>query len=92
MAGNLSIDLAVPFPSRSEAEIAHGSLSVDTEPKRGGGNKTMEVKDTVLNVHFEAPEARILRVSVNSFFEHLSLVVKTMEQFGPPRNRDGPVL
>lgn len=33
---------------------------------------------------WSADEARILRVSVNSFLDHLSLVMETMEMFGPP--------
>lgn len=35
--------------------------------------------------HFEAEESRMLRVSINSFFEHLRLVSQTMDSFGPPR-------
>lgn len=31
-----------------------------------------------------ADEARILRVSVSSFLDHLSLVMETMDAFGPP--------
>lgn len=34
--------------------------------------------------HFEALEARMMRVGVNSFFDHLNLVTETMEKFGPP--------
>ncbi|KAI8789655.1 EKC/KEOPS complex subunit LAGE3 [Biomphalaria glabrata] len=81
----LSADIQIPFPSDHEAEIAYGSLSVDKEPKRGGVSKTMTFSHNVLNVHFQAQEARMLRVSINSFFEHLKLVVETMERFGPPR-------
>lgn len=33
---------------------------------------------------WSADEARILRVSVTSFMDHLSLVLETMEMFGPP--------
>lgn len=33
---------------------------------------------------WSADEARILRVSVNSFLDHLSLILETMEMFGPP--------
>uniref|UniRef100_A0A0B6ZCT3 L antigen family member 3 n=1 Tax=Arion vulgaris TaxID=1028688 RepID=A0A0B6ZCT3_9EUPU len=82
---SLSADLLVPFPSVREAEIAHGSLSVDKEPRRGGVKRTMEVHDNVVHVHFEAQECRTLRVSISSFFEHLKLVTQTLESFGPPR-------
>ncbi|XP_069785284.1 L antigen family member 3-like isoform X1 [Narcine bancroftii] len=32
--------------------------------------------------HWEADEARILRVAVNSFLDHLALVLETMDRFG----------
>ncbi|XP_052808292.1 EKC/KEOPS complex subunit LAGE3-like [Mya arenaria] len=82
----LSLDLQVPFNTAREAEIAYGTLSVDAEPKRGGTKKIMVVKGSMLTVNFKATEARTLRVAVNSFFDHLNLVVKTIEQFGPPKS------
>ncbi|XP_045169797.2 EKC/KEOPS complex subunit Lage3-like [Mercenaria mercenaria] len=88
MSGQLSLDLQVPFNTQREANIAWGTLSVDPEPKRGGCKKTLTVKDTVLHVHLEAQEARSLRVGMNSFLDHLNLVVNTIEQFGPPRPVD----
>ncbi|XP_056008370.1 EKC/KEOPS complex subunit LAGE3-like [Ostrea edulis] len=83
----LKVDLSVPFPSEEEAQIAHGTLSVDAEPKRGGVKKQLTVNGNMLNVHFESLEARMMRVGVNSFFDHLNLVIQTMEQFGPPRKK-----
>ncbi|KAH3720525.1 EKC/KEOPS complex subunit Lage3-like [Dreissena polymorpha] len=85
MAKQLSLDVQVPFQSQREAEIAFGTLSVDAEPKRGGTRKKMDVEQCTLKVHFEAEEARSLRVAVNSFFDHLTLVIKTIETFGPPK-------
>lgn len=85
MTEKLSLDLSVPFNTAREAEIAYGSLSVDAEPRRGGVKKHMNVKESILNVHFEAQEAKSLRVGVNTFFDHLGLVVKTIDQFGPPK-------
>ncbi|XP_056395747.1 EKC/KEOPS complex subunit LAGE3 isoform X2 [Hyla sarda] len=75
--------LHVPFPCPREAQIAHDSLSPDAEPRKGGVSKTLSVTDNVLHVHWRADEARILRVSVSSFLDHLSLVVQTMDRFGP---------
>lgn len=43
-------DLSVPFPTEREAQIAFGTLSVDSEPKRGGVKKELVVKGNVLNV------------------------------------------
>ncbi|KAM5146420.1 EKC/KEOPS complex subunit LAGE3-like [Mantella aurantiaca] len=82
MAAPLHFQLDVPFPRSTDAQIAHNSLSPDAEPRKGGVAKTLSVRDNVLHVHWQADEARILRVSVGSFLVHLSLVVKTMERFG----------
>ncbi|XP_072285419.1 EKC/KEOPS complex subunit LAGE3 [Pyxicephalus adspersus] len=79
----LHFQLDVPFPCSTEAQIAHNSLSPDAEPRKGGVSRTLSVQDNVLSVHWQADEARILRVSVGSFLEHLSLVVRTMDRFGP---------
>jgi len=82
---SLKADLEIPFPSHREAEIAYGTLSVDKEPKRGGVQRTFTIDGNIMHVHFEAQEARTLRVSINSFFEHVNLVCQTMQSFGPPR-------
>ncbi|XP_053329605.1 EKC/KEOPS complex subunit LAGE3 [Spea bombifrons] len=80
----LQFELRVPFPCPREAQIAHDTLCPDAEPRRGGVSKTLSVADDSLLVRWKADEARILRVSVSSFLEHLSLVLQTMERFGPP--------
>ncbi|XP_068190941.1 L antigen family member 3-like [Antennarius striatus] len=80
----LEFSLNVPFPSANEATIALRSLSPDREPRKGGISKQMSVCGDTLSVRWSADEARILRVSVNSFLDHLSLVLETMEMFGPP--------
>ncbi|XP_015251694.1 L antigen family member 3-like [Cyprinodon tularosa] len=82
--GKLGFLLDVPFPSAREATIALRSLSPDREPRRGGINKHLSVSESTLSVRWSADEARILRVSVNSFLDHLSLIVETMDLFAPP--------
>ncbi|XP_033863079.3 L antigen family member 3-like [Acipenser ruthenus] len=79
----LHFELTVPFPSNRLAQIAHGSLSPDAEPRKGGISKELRVTDNNLNVFWCAEEARILRVSVGSFLDHLALVLETMQAFGP---------
>ncbi|XP_068608723.1 L antigen family member 3-like [Brachionichthys hirsutus] len=80
----LEFSLDVPFPSVKEAVIALRALSPDREPRKGGISKRISVAGSVLSVGWRADEARILRVSVNSFLDHLSLVLETMVMFGPP--------
>uniref|UniRef100_A0A8C8S597 L antigen family member 3 n=1 Tax=Pelusios castaneus TaxID=367368 RepID=A0A8C8S597_9SAUR len=74
--------LRVPFPSPLEAQIAHGSLAPDPEPHKGGDHIPSHHISSPR--HWKADEARILRVSINSFLDHLALVIQTMEMFGPP--------
>ncbi|XP_046870778.1 L antigen family member 3-like [Hypomesus transpacificus] len=83
-SGKLEFALDVPFPSAREASIALQSLSPDREPRKGGISKQLEVSESTLSVRWTADEARILRVSVGSFLDHLSLVIETMDAFGPP--------
>ncbi|XP_030048296.1 EKC/KEOPS complex subunit LAGE3 [Microcaecilia unicolor] len=80
----LSFTLTVPFPSCLEAQIAHDTLAPDAEPRRGGITKQLSVNRNILHVQWQADEARILRVSVSSFLDLLSLTVQTMDRFGPP--------
>jgi len=83
----LSCDLDIPFQTEREAEIAYNSLRVDKEPKKGGNKKTLSVSGTTLHIRFESKEARLLRVAVNGFMDHLILVTQTIEQFGPPQEK-----
>nr|XP_012807576.2 EKC/KEOPS complex subunit LAGE3 isoform X2 [Jaculus jaculus] len=79
--------LNVPFPTPLEAEIACGSLAPDTEPHQGQVGKELKVSGSILAVHWNAEDTRLLRISIMNFLDQLSLVVKTMQQFGPPAPR-----
>jgi EKC/KEOPS complex subunit PCC1/LAGE3 len=80
----------VPFPDERLAKIALRALSVDKELSPLV-NRTFEVVDvsgdkdaaatskTVLTVVYRATTNRMLRVSVNGFWESLRLVVQVME-------------
>jgi len=62
----------------------YNRLRVDKEPKRTGSCRVFSRKGSDLVVQFEAIEAKHLRVSVNTFFDHLKVCVKTIDRFGPP--------
>ncbi|XP_054859567.1 EKC/KEOPS complex subunit LAGE3 [Eublepharis macularius] len=79
----LAFELSVPFPTSLLAWTALGSLGPDPEPRKGGILKELDVTENVLHARWRADEARILRVSISSFLDHLSLVVETMDLFGP---------
>ena len=79
--------LSVPFPSPLEADIACGALAPDAEPHRGAVRKELTVSGSVLVVFWGAEDAHLLRSSVISFLDQLSLVMQTMHRFGPPLSR-----
>ena len=78
----MDLKVNVPFSNQEHAEIAYNSLRVEVEPSRSKVKRNLTVEGSNLVAHFTAVEARNLRVSVNSFFEHVILVADTINQFG----------
>ena len=76
-----NLTLKVPFEDAKTATIVWNSLRVDPEPKRSEMTKTLRVEGSDLIVNFECKETRTMRVSVNNFFDLLSLVIETIDQF-----------
>jgi len=81
---NCSVRLSVPFDSEQQATVAYNTLRVDAEPPRGNVTKQLTVDGANLIVEFDGPQARSVRVSVNTFFDLLILTVRTIDRFGPP--------
>ncbi|KAM5290355.1 EKC/KEOPS complex subunit LAGE3 isoform 1-T1 [Glossophaga mutica] len=79
--------LSVPFPSPLEADIARGSLAPDAEPHQEAIRKELTVSGSVLAVCWRAEDAHLLRISIINFLDQLSLVMRTMQRFGPPLSR-----
>ncbi|XP_004695868.2 PREDICTED: EKC/KEOPS complex subunit LAGE3-like, partial [Condylura cristata] len=79
--------LSVPFPSALEAEIARAALAADAEPHRVAVQKELMVVGNVLAIRWRAEDPRLLRISIISFMDQLSLVVRTEQRFGPPVSR-----
>jgi len=77
----LEMTIQIPFENEKSAEIVWNSLKVDPEPPRSQMIKDMQIEGQVLVVKFRCKEARTMRVSVNSFFDLLTLVIQTMDQF-----------
>ena len=71
-----NLTLKVPFEDAKTATLVWNSLRVDPEPKR-----SLRVEGSDLIVNFECKETRTMRVSVNNFFDLLSLVFDTIDQF-----------
>ena len=78
----MEVTVDVPFPTEREAKIALNTLSVDPEPKRSQLVKKMTIRDgAVLEVTFKCDNPTTMRVSVGSFFELLTLTLKTIQRF-----------
>lgn len=78
-----SVELSIPFETAELALVAYNSLRVDKEPKRSSTFKTFYITDNCLKVRLESPETRQLRTATNTFLDHLLLVTKTFDVFGP---------
>ncbi|KAK9879409.1 hypothetical protein WA026_006475 [Henosepilachna vigintioctopunctata] len=76
--------IEIPFPSSRLAEVALHSLRVDTEPKRGGTTKTLEVVDNKLITYFAGSNLGSIRVSVNSFFDNIHIIKESIQLLGEP--------
>ncbi|XP_047364301.1 EKC/KEOPS complex subunit Lage3 isoform X2 [Vespa velutina] len=72
------------FATTREADVVYQVLRVDKEPPRSGVIKKIEQKDNQLQISFSSTEVRKLRVGITSFFDSLTLVTETIQQFGPP--------
>ncbi|XP_055459239.1 EKC/KEOPS complex subunit Lage3-like [Psammomys obesus] len=79
--------LTVPFPTCLEAEIACGSLAPDVEPHQRLVGKELKASGGLLEVRWSAEDPRLLRISIINFLDQLSLVVNTIQRFGPPLSR-----
>ena len=74
--------VSIPFLDEHQATVAYNSLRVEAEPARSRVKRSLSVSGKSLVASFTAEDTRSLRVSVNSFFEHVVLIADTIKQFG----------
>ena len=82
MNEDLKAEINIPFLNSEHAKIAFNSLIVDKEPRKELITREINLDGDCLKVNWCSKEARILRVSINSFLDHLRLVIRTIDQFG----------
>ncbi|XP_035723704.1 EKC/KEOPS complex subunit LAGE3-like isoform X1 [Vespa mandarinia] len=80
------VEFSIAFATTREADVVYQVLRVDKEPPRSGVIKKIEQKDNQLQISFSSTEVRKLRVGITSFFDSLTLVTETIQQFGPPES------
>lgn len=80
---DLKAELSIPFSCIEHAKIAYNTLKVDSEPRKELINKTLSLNEDTKSilVAWSAKESRILRVSINSFLDHLNSVIETIQAF-----------
>jgi EKC/KEOPS complex subunit PCC1/LAGE3 len=83
MNEELKAEIRIPFENKEHARIAFNTLNVDKEPRKELIARRLSLVDneTIIQVNWLAKEARLLRVSINSFLDHLNLVLQTIDQF-----------
>ncbi|XP_058391132.1 EKC/KEOPS complex subunit LAGE3-like [Diceros bicornis minor] len=73
--------LTVPFRSPLEAEMAHRAMAPDAQPHRQVVQKEFTVNGSVLAV-WTAEDPGLLQISINSFLDQLSLVMRNIRRIG----------
>ncbi len=81
MNEELKADLIIPFTCIDHAKIAYNTLKVDSEPRKNLIKKKLTLEENLIKVSWTSHEAKILRVSVNSFLDHLNSVLETIQLF-----------
>lgn len=81
MNEELKAELIIPFTCIDHAKIAYNTLKVDTEPRKNLISKKLTQENNLIKVNWSSHEAKILRVSVQSFLEHLNSVLETIQLF-----------
>ncbi|KAL4209466.1 hypothetical protein CU097_006298 [Rhizopus azygosporus] len=76
-----TITLEIPLPNERLATIAARVIEVDKELKADQVKRTIAAEGNILKVRFDCYTTKMLRVSVNSFLEYLTMVTRTMEAF-----------
>ena len=75
-------EIEIGFPNAAHAEMTMKVLSVDKEISGDKVAKIFASKENILHVKFEATEAKLLRVSVSSFYDMLEVALKCFNEFG----------
>lgn len=79
---NFICQLTFPLATARHAQIVYNTVRIDKEPKKTV-QRVESVDDNVLNVRFEADQAKFMRVAVESYIEKINLILKTIERFDP---------
>lgn len=74
--------LRLPLPSERHASIAAAALNADDELRPELVSREIDTDGASLTLRIAAVDARVLRISVMSFFDFALVALRTLEEFG----------
>ncbi|XP_037368666.1 EKC/KEOPS complex subunit LAGE3-like [Talpa occidentalis] len=80
----LEFTLTLPFRCPLEADMARRSMAPDAPRYLGVVHKELTVNGSSLVVHWTAEDPVLFRISINSFLDQLSLVIRNIRRMWPP--------
>ena len=78
----LTASLAVTLATAAHAAVALAALAVDAELSPDRSSKTLSADGAALVARFAAVDARNLRLAITSYCDMLSVVLRTLRDFG----------
>ncbi|KAL7408953.1 transcription factor Pcc1-domain-containing protein [Mrakia frigida] len=79
-----SVSFHFPLASSSHASILQRTLQVDKERNPAQVTTTITPDEEGLNISIQTTTLRLLRMNVNSLFDSLDLIIRTIDAFGSP--------
>ncbi len=64
------------------AQVVYNTVRIDKEPKKTV-QRIETLDNNILNVRFEAEEAKFIRVAVESYIEKVNSILRTIQRFDP---------
>mmetsp|Transcript_12797 Transcript_12797/g.47283 ORF Transcript_12797/g.47283 Transcript_12797/m.47283 type:complete len:108 (-) Transcript_12797:2171-2494(-) len=74
-------DIDVVFPTERAAKMVEQAIKVDKELQPDKIRRDIRAEQMVLKVRFQATEARLLRVSLSSFYDMVGVCLRTLQEF-----------
>jgi len=74
-------DVDLTFPTAAGAAMVAEAVGVDEELQPDKIHRAVMATGNKLTGHFKATEARLLRVSLSSFYDMVSVCLRTLQEF-----------
>ncbi len=75
-------ELSFPLATTRHAQVVYNTVRIGKEPKKTV-QRIETLDNNILNVRFEAEEAKFIRVAVESYIEKVNSILRTIQRFDP---------